>query len=26
VMPDTDPSVLGRLRELVHEQTTRVIA
>ena len=26
VMPDTDPSVLGRLRELVHERTTRVIA
>ncbi len=26
VMPDTDPSVLGRLRALVHEQTAQVTA
>ena len=26
VTPETDPDVLGRLRELVHEQTTRVSA
>ncbi len=26
VMPDTDPDVLGRLREFVHEQTARVPA
>ena len=26
VMPGTDPDVLGRLRELVHEQTARVAA
>ena len=26
VMPDTDPDVLGRLRELVHEHTARVPA
>ena len=26
VMPDTDPDVLGRLREYVHEQTARVPA
>jgi uroporphyrinogen decarboxylase len=24
VVPETDPAVLGRLRELVHEQTARV--
>jgi uroporphyrinogen decarboxylase len=24
VVPDTDPAVLGRLRELVHEQTARI--
>jgi uroporphyrinogen decarboxylase len=26
VMPDTDPAVLGRLREFVHEQTARIPA
>jgi hypothetical protein len=24
VLPDTDPAVLGRVRELVHEVTTEV--
>jgi uroporphyrinogen decarboxylase len=26
VLPDTDPAVLGRLRELVHERTVRALA